>query len=150
LEDDVSQENKDVMVRLVDELFNKRNLDIFDEVVADTYIYHGKGFQGGREGLKTGMMKWFDEMSFTSAVVEDVFGEGSKVALRFALTATYRSDLSDVRAGRTFTNHAIETHRFAGGLLTESWVGSADELGVMAASGLLPVELVDKLAQFAR
>ena len=49
-----TEENKAVVRRIWEEILNKGNLALVDEIIATNYVYHGPGGQEvkGPEGLK--------------------------------------------------------------------------------------------------
>ena len=49
-----TKENKDTVVRFWEEVFNRRNYKLIDQIFTDDYVYHGAGGQDvrGGEGLK--------------------------------------------------------------------------------------------------
>jgi predicted SnoaL-like aldol condensation-catalyzing enzyme len=76
-----TEENKAVVRRIWEEILNKGDLALVDEIIATNYVGHGPGGQEvkGSEGLKqlfTMYLNAFPDLHFT---IEDMVAEGDKV-----------------------------------------------------------------------
>ncbi|HEY3230529.1 MAG TPA: ester cyclase [Roseiflexaceae bacterium] len=131
---------KTMIRRVPEELFNRWNLDVADEVFAPDYIEHTPlppGFPTGLPGIKTWvtlLRAAFPDFRYT---VEDSIAEDDKVVLRLTAQGTQKGEFLGMPAtgmGATWT----ETHvcRIAKGKLAEHWV-NADQLGMMQQLGVI-------------
>lgn len=78
----LSEENKAFIRRVNDEIFNKGNLDLIDQVFASDYVYHARAKQDpqGPELVKyhvKGLRTAFPDLNVT---IEPLVAEGDKVA----------------------------------------------------------------------
>ena len=136
-----AEESKAVVRRFIDEVFVKRRVDALDQVVAAGFVPHSwPGVNPGLESLKQVMQKFSAvDKSEISIKVEDLFGEGDKVAARLTLHVVHHGDYFGIPAAGK--EHTIsETHIFyvAHGKVTEHW-RDADHLGMMKQLGAFPV-----------
>lgn len=86
-----AEENKVIIQRAYDELWNERNVDVVDELVAENFLNHAAppDRQRGRQGLKN-VVRMFETASPDFRYeVEDVISEGEKVAMRDVFRGTH-------------------------------------------------------------
>ncbi len=135
------EENKAIERRLTEELWNKGNLAVVDELYATNFVSHGSDIPGvtpDREGYKQ-----FVTMSRTAlpdfhTTVEDMFAEGDKVVQRFTARGTHKGEFMGIPpTGKQVTITGIGIHRITGGKIVEDWV-NMDMLGMMVQLGLVP------------
>lgn len=135
-----TEENKAMLRRNCEEILNKGDLAVADEIFAANYVYHGSGGQEfkGPEGFKqlTTMLRTaFPDLHFT---IEDMVAEGDKVAHRLTLRGTHKGDLMGIApTGKQVTTTAITISRFVGGKEVEAW-SNMDMLGMMQQLGVAP------------
>ncbi len=89
-----TEKNKAVIRRKhVEELFNKGNLAVADDIISSEYVYHGPtGELKGPEGVKQIVTAWrtaFPDGRFT---IDDMVAEGDKVAVRYTMTGTFKGE----------------------------------------------------------
>ena len=87
------EENKTIVRRVIEEIVNKGNLDLADEVLATNYIYHFPTHDiHGPEGFKefVGMMRGvFPDLHVT---IDDIMAEGDMVAVRVTMRGTFKGE----------------------------------------------------------
>jgi len=135
-----AEENKAVIRRAYDELWNERNVSVVDELVAEDFLNHAAppGRQRGRQGLKDVVRMFESAFPDFRYGVEDVISEGEKVVVRDVFTGTHRGDFMGIPAtGNRVTMEAIHIYRFDEGRLAEHWV-ARDDLGMMRQLGVVP------------
>ena len=135
-----AEENKAVIRRAYDELWNERNVEVVDELVTEDFLNHAAppDRQRGRQGLKD-VVRMF-EVAFPDFryEVEDVISEGEKVAVRDVFRGTHQGDFMGIPAtGNRVTMEAIHIYRFREGKLAEHWV-ARDDLGMLQQLGAIP------------
>lgn len=90
------------------------------------------------EGLKefySGLWKAFPDLQMT---IEDMVGEGDRVAWRLTVSGTHRSDFRGVPATGAEVKFAAQyIFRFSDGKIVERWT-NFDRLGVMIQLGAIP------------
>ncbi len=95
-------QNVDVARRFFDDVFNKGQLDVVDEIFAKDYVgLSSASFKGpikGPAGIKefvTAYRNAFPDIHFT---FEDVLSEKDKIAVRWTTTGTHKGALQGVAA----------------------------------------------------
>jgi len=136
----MSEENKALVRRFVEEAVNKGNLTILDELVASDYVYHGPNgpqFRGpeGYKQLVTMYRTAFPDLRMTT---EDMVAEGDKVVTRFSAQGTHRGELMGIApTGKPVAVTGIFILRFANRKFVEEWE-NFDTLGMMQQLGVIP------------
>lgn len=94
------EENRDVIRRAYEELWNERNVGVVDELVAEDFLNHAAppGKQRGRQGLKDVVRMFEGAFPDFRYEVEDVISEGDKVAVRDVFRGTHQGDFMGVPA----------------------------------------------------
>jgi len=119
------EDQKDVIRRVFDEVWNNNDLSLVDRVYAEEYVAHVAGAPRDIEGPEH--FKQFvalhgaltSELSFS---IEDQIAEGDRVATRWTATTTANSGLlSAPGEGQQIKVTGISIHRFADGKVIESW-----------------------------
>ena len=139
-----AEENKAIVRRFM-EAYNKRQLDIFDELVAEGYIDHVFE-QQGREYLRQLFTMAFDAFPDWYEAIEDIIAEGDKVWVRVKATGTHTGEWNLFGAllpptGNEVTLEMVFIWRIENGQLAEGWEVDADlpflkKLGVVAFTEL--------------
>jgi len=128
-----------VFERLIDEGFNRGNLDALDEFVAIDGIEHQVGARSGRDGLKaliSGLRTAFPDLHLA---ILDTATSGDLVWARIRSTGTNTGSFRGRPAtGRAMEIDVIDIVRVADGQITEHW-GVADRLSMLDQTGL-PME----------
>ena len=86
------QENKAILHRIWEEIFNEGKLEVIDELYAPDYVYHGPGGHEvrGIEQLKqfvTRLRTSFHNLHFT---IDELVAEGDKVVSVWTMRGTYK------------------------------------------------------------
>jgi len=136
--DSAQETNKALLLRLIDEGFNKGNLAVVDEVVSPDAKEHQRGNHDGVEGTKeviNTLRKWFPDFSMRA---EDIVTSGDKVWVRFSATGTnLGSVMRRPPTGKRINIDVIDIIRVKDGKIVEHW-GVPDQLGMMLQMGLFP------------
>ena len=136
----MSAENKAIMRRLIEEGFNKGDLEVFDELVSPDFVNRSAppGVPATREGWKqsSSMLRaGFPDMQLH---IEDEIAEGDLVTTRFTGHGTHQGELMGIPAtGNEASFSGINIARIAGGKVVERWE-EFDMLGVMVQLGFVP------------
>ena len=87
------KQNKAIVDRMWQELFNQGNLDISDEILDQSYAYYGPGGHiiKGPEGFKKFINALRSAIPDTHFTIEDVIAEGDKVVSRWTWRGTHKS-----------------------------------------------------------
>jgi steroid delta-isomerase-like uncharacterized protein len=136
----MSEQNKILVRRTIEEVWNRGNFAIVDELIVSDYIGHSStpaGETHGPAGYKqfyTLLRQAFPDIHFT---VEDQITEGDKVVTRWIARATHTGEFHGIApTGKQGAITGITVDRIAGGKVVECWT-NADDLGLMQQLGVL-------------
>jgi steroid delta-isomerase-like uncharacterized protein len=136
-----AEQNKALIARFVEEIFNKGNIDIVGEIFAPDFIEHEQlppGLPNGREGVK--MMTTMLRSAFPDfkATIDDVLAEGDKVVIRMTWSGTHKGEFMGIPAtGKRVSFGVIDIIRIANGKVVEHW-GQMDSMSLMQQLGAIP------------
>ncbi len=145
----LSETNKTVSRRFFEEVWNKGNLAVLNEIIAPDHVDSGPGtlpgLPTGPEGSKqlvTVYRNAFPDVHFT---IDEQIAEGDKVVTRWTGHGTHQGELAGIPAtGKSSTVTGINVDRVVNGKIAESW-GIFDQFGMMQQLGVIPVpELAGK------
>ncbi len=137
----MSEGNKNVVRRLFEELWNKGNLPVADELFSPNYAHHdpstpdvGRGPESEKKRA-TLYRTAFPDLRLT---IEDIIAEGETVTARWSCRGTHRGDLSGIApTGKQFTISGVTIVRISNGKMAEGYV-NWDALGLMQQLGVVP------------
>lgn len=136
----MTEDNKALNRRFVEEVINQGNIDTIDELLDPGVVDHDAppGFPTGREGAKQFfaiVRSAFPDLHHT---IEDMIAEGDKVVMRSTWSGTHKGEFMGIpTTGRRVTVSAIDITRVADGRIVEHWEQS-DALGLMQQLGVVP------------
>lgn len=133
-------QNKAVVQRFYDEVFNGRHYALIDELTHADFVDHEAipGLPPGREGVRQFLLHFHDAFPDGQWIVEDILAEGDRVACRVRMTGTHQGTFVDLPAtGRRIDVTSIDIVRFEDGQAAEHW-GVTDEHAMMEQLGTLP------------
>jgi predicted ester cyclase len=120
-----AEENKVVVRRLIEEVYNRGNLDIADELLAPDYADHtwAPGKYAGREGLKRSVAKQRAASSDLHINIEEQIAEGDKVVSWVISSGTHDRErfLGLAPTGERMTMKHIFISRVLEGKIVEVW-----------------------------
>ena len=137
----MSEENKALVRRTYEEVWNDKNLDVIDEIAAADAVAHNipPGFPEGAEGSKAFIGMYLSAFPDTKMTVEDMIAAGDTVVTRWRATGTHNGELMGIPpTGKQVTVTGIGIDRISGGKIVESW-GEFDALGMMQQLGVVPM-----------
>jgi steroid delta-isomerase-like uncharacterized protein len=136
----MSDANKNVVRRLFEEVWNKGNLPVADELFAQNYSHHDSStpeFGRGPESEKKRATLYRTAFPDVRLTVEDIIAEGETVTVRWSCKGTHKGDLNGIApTGKQVTISGISVARFTSGKISESWV-NWDALGLMKQLGVV-------------
>jgi steroid delta-isomerase-like uncharacterized protein len=136
----VSEENKALIQRFVEEAFNEGNLDVADEVYASGFVSHESSgpVERGPDYVKGFVGTYRGAFPDGHTTVEASIAEGDKVAYRWSFRGTHRGELMGIApTGKQVTITGITVDRISGGKIEEEW-NNFDQLGVLRQLGVIP------------
>ena len=135
----MSEENKAVVRRYIEEVLNQGNLDTVDEVFTTDYVYHGRPEDpSDAEGAKKMAIRAHNAFPDLHITIEDQIAEVDKVATRWTSTGTSKGSYDKIGpSGKKVRWSAIFIHRLEEGKIAEGWVVT-DRLGMVSHMGVAP------------
>ena len=147
----MSEANKTIVRHLFEEVWNKGNLSVADELFTPNYNHHDPStpdFGRGPESEKKRATLYRTAFPDLRLTIEDIIAEGDAVMARWSCRGTHKGDLSGVTpTGKQVTISGVSIARVAGGKMAEGWV-NWDALGLMQQLGVVP-QLAKSKAQAA-
>ena len=137
----MSENNKAIVRRLFDELWNKGNLSLADQLFTPNYTHHDSSspdFGHGPESERKRATLYRTAFPDLRLTIEDLIAEGDTVMARWSCHGTHKGDLNGIApTGKQFTISGVTTARFLNGKLAEGYV-NWDALGMMQQLGVVP------------
>jgi steroid delta-isomerase-like uncharacterized protein len=128
------------MRRFFEEVYNRGNLAVADELAAPDFVSHDAGNPThDRDGVKQtvrAIRAAFPDVRFTA---DDVLEDGDTVVVRFTMRGTQRGDFMGIPAThKPIVVTGIDIVRFGAGRAVEHWhewsgLGLLQQLGVLPA-----------------
>jgi steroid delta-isomerase-like uncharacterized protein len=135
------EENKATSRRFYEELFNRGNLAVAEEIVTPDFVLHDANIPEqprGPDGLKRFVAMYRDVFPDIEFTVEDQVAEGENAATRWVARGTHRGELMGIApTGKRVELRAFTLHRFSGGKIAEDWA-HYDALDVVRQLGVVP------------
>lgn len=135
------EDNRRIVLRFFEEIFNRGNIDAADELVAPDVIDHNPlpGFPPGLEGAKLLFRMFHTGFSTLSVTVDDLIAEGDKVVARGKLRGTHTGLFMNIPpTGKEFVIDWIDIYRIANGKQVEVW-HLEDLLTLLQQLGVIPM-----------
>lgn len=137
----MSEQNKTNIRRLFEEVWNKGQVAVADELFASTYTHHdsstpdlGRGPEGEKKRV-TLYRNAFPDIRFT---VEDMIAEGETVVARWSCRGTHKGELNGIApTGKQFNITGQSIARFTNDKMFEGYV-NWDALALMQQLGVVP------------
>lgn len=120
--------------RIFEEVWNQKNLDVIDELMAPNYVHHdpqNPNVPNGIEGYKQFVQQYLKAFPDLSMTIHDEFVNGNTTITRWTATGTQKGDLSGLpRTNKPITVTGITIARTENGKFVESW-NNWDALGML-------------------
>jgi steroid delta-isomerase-like uncharacterized protein len=126
--------------RFYDEILNKGNLDVIDELVDDDLVEHQEmpGMPPGKEGVRAWVTTFRTGFPDFKAEILGIVAEGDEVWVHAVMTGTHEGELFGIPAtGKQVSVQAFDRVRVRDGKAIEHW-GASDDLGMMTQLGVVP------------
>lgn len=139
----MSEENKVLARRVLEDLVIKMNLEKIDEYFAEDVIVHVPFLEmpPGREGIRSLYSSFPGAITDVELTFEDQIAEGDRVVTRWSSVFTHASELFGVPAtGKRVKQSGIMIYRIKDGMVVEQWAeanmwGLMQQLGVVSPPG---------------
>ena len=139
------KDNKSVLVsRIADDMWNRGDIDIGDELMDANAKYHGPHMPNGvgsREDWKQAIGMYRSAFPDSRVAYEDLIETDDIVIGRWSATATHTGKLLGLApTGKSIQISGITIYRFAEGKIVEAWeeldmLGMWQQLGVVSLPG---------------
>jgi len=138
----MSADNKALVRRLYEEVWNKRKLEVVNELISPSHALQGPTVFGssiGPEAYKhqvSSLLEAYPDLRWT---IEDTIAEKDKVVACWTLSGTHKGDYMGVPAtNKKVSVGGITIHHIAGGKIMDSHT-NWDALGMMQQLGAVPL-----------
>jgi steroid delta-isomerase-like uncharacterized protein len=137
----MSEQNKTISRRAVEETMNEGKLDVVDELIAPNFVNHDPADpepRSGREGFRDFINTYRSAFPDAHITIEEQIAEGDQVVSRWTGRGTHQGELMGIPAsGKQVTVTGISIDRIEGGQIVESW-NNWDTLGMLQQLGVVP------------
>jgi predicted SnoaL-like aldol condensation-catalyzing enzyme len=134
------ERNRDVICLFVEEVQNKKNFDVYDELNDPEFVNLSSppGVPPDREGGKTFLRSFLGAFPDSSFTIDEMIAEGDCVATKKTFTGTHLADFGDIPAtGKRVTLQYVDIMRLRNGRIVEHWL-SMDQLSFLQQLGVVP------------
>ena len=131
-------ENKEIVQRYQD-IYNSNDLDALAEVVSEDLLTPKimSGIPTGIEGAKAAHRIMLAGFPDYQTIIDDIFAEGDKVAVRITMSGTNTGSFMGIPAtGKHVSFTGIYIARIASGKIVEHW-GEEDGVSLLQQLGVL-------------
>ena len=135
------EENKALIRRFFEECWNRKNLEIADDLFAADHVFHGTEGEvpdAGPERVKqmiAELIAAFSDLRFDAE--EPMIAEGDMIAYRWAITGTHNGWFSGIApTNKEIKMTGISIERIMDGKIQETW-DSTDRLGLLQQLGVI-------------
>lgn len=136
----MSEENKAIMRRALQEVVAGGNLALVDELTSPEFVDHTpfRGLPPNREGVRQGIAMLRQAFPDLSVSIDDIIAEDDKVVARYMIRGTHEGAFMDIEAtGEEVAWMTIMIFRVQDGQITDQWL-QQDQVGLMQQLGALP------------
>ena len=137
----MSAENKAIVHRLYEEVWNKRRLELVDEIISPSHALHDPNVTGsaiGPEAYKRQVTRFvtaFPDLRFT---IEDAVAENEKLVVAWTISGTHQGAFMGIPAtNKKVSVEGITINHIVNGKIMDSYV-SWDALGMIQQMGAAP------------
>lgn len=136
-----AEEHRALFTRWFEELWNKKNYDITQELVDPGFTAHGAGGQDikqGPNGVADMVRVWHQAFPDGHMDLDDLITEGDLSVIRMTFRGTHQGEFYGIPAsGKVIEVTSIGIDRVIDGKITEGW-GELNMLGMMQQMGAIP------------
>jgi steroid delta-isomerase-like uncharacterized protein len=134
------EQNKMLVRRGIEEIYNRGNLAVVDEVAARDFVIHLPDADiHGPDGAKQYVAALRGAFPDLHIAIDDQVAEGDKVVTRWSARGTHTGAFQGIPpTGKQGRMTGIDIDRIADGKVVECWVNS-DDLGLLQQLGVIPM-----------
>ena len=141
----MSEANKALIRRLLQECFNQHNVDLYPQFYSETFVQHTPAMgKLGAEQHRQLLISLFAAFPDSHWTVVDQIGESEKVVTRWTLLATHLGAFMGIApSGKQLISGGVCIDHIVDGKIVEEWE-EWDTLGMMQQLGAVPFAKVDQ------
>ena len=137
----MSAENKAIVRRLYEEVWNERKLEVVNELISSSHALQGPNIFGssiGPEAYKRQVSRFLEGYPDLCWTIENTIAEEDKVVACWTISGTHKGDFMGVPAtNKKISVDGMTIHHIAGGKIMDSH-SNWDTLGMMQQLGAVP------------
>ena len=136
----MSESNKTIVRRLIEDAFNKGNLGTVDQLVANDYVYREPmlGEKRGPQGCKEVFSMYKTAFPDARLTIDEQIAEGDRVVTRWTARGTHRGPLLGITpTNKQVTVQGMIISRIRDGKIVEEFE-TYDALGMLSQLGVIP------------
>jgi steroid delta-isomerase-like uncharacterized protein len=138
----VTEDNKALVSRVADDIWNRGDLAVVDELMVDDAAYHGPHMPGGvgdRESWRRAIGMYRSAFPDSHVTFEELIASDDTVVGRWSATGTHTGQLPGLApTGKRIAIGGITIYRIAAGKIVEAWE-QLDMLGMWQQLGVVDV-----------
>ena len=142
-------DNKSIVRRLYEEVWNKRKLEVLSELISASHALQDPIVSGSQVGPElyrrrvAELTRAFPDLHFT---VDDTIAEGEKLVVCWTITGTHKGEFMEIPAtGKKISLEGITIHLIKNGKILDSYA-RWDALSLMQQLGVMPAHFKMKKA----
>jgi steroid delta-isomerase-like uncharacterized protein len=138
----MSEQNKALARRSLEEIWNQDNLAVIDELFASNATFYDPNVPGGKytgpDGARQFVQVYRGAFPDVRITINDQIAEGDKVCTRWTATGTHKGELMGIApTNKRATVTGVDIDRYQDGKVVEAWA-SYDMLGLLQQLGIVP------------
>lgn len=139
----MSEHNKVLARRIIEEVWNQGKIAVIDELIAHNAVFHDPNVPEGRfaepEGYKQFVSIYRSAFPDLHLTIYDQMAESDKVVTRWSASGTNDGSLMGIAAThKPATMQGVDINRYENGKIVEGWI-IYDMLGLLQQLGVEPV-----------
>ena len=137
----MSTDNKELIRRLYEEVWNKRKFEITSELISPSHALQGPNFSGssiGPDAYKHQVALFVAGIPDLRFTVEDTVSENDKIVACWTISGTHQGEFMGIPAtNKKISFDGMTIHHIANGKIIDSF-SNWDALGLMRQLGVAP------------
>lgn len=137
----MSMENKAIVRRLYEEVWNKRRVELVDELMSPSHALHLNHLPDsgiGPEAYRREVARFVTGFPDLRLTVEDMVAENDKVAVSWTISGTHKGEFRGISpTGKKVSIEGITINHIADGKIMDSYI-NWDALSLLQQFGVAP------------
>jgi steroid delta-isomerase-like uncharacterized protein len=137
----MSADARTIVRSLYEEVWNKRRLELVDEIISPSHALHDPNLTGsavGPEAYKRQISRFITGIPDLRFTLEDIVGEREKLAVAWTISGTHKGEFMSIPAtDKKVAIDGITIHHLVNEKIMDSYV-SWDVWGLMRQLGVVP------------